>query len=64
MARRKKKDNPAEADSNYSSVKCALGSIIKEPFRQLLIEIISKLSITATKIAYLASLLFLFVVSE
>lgn len=58
MARKKK-----PANSDYSSVKCGLGTVLREEFRLPLISIISQMSITATKIASLASLLFLYKVN-
>lgn len=58
MAGRKKKELPDNCC--HSSVKCALGTIILPPFRQAIIAIISQLSIQATSIAYLGSLLFLY----
>lgn len=59
MARRKKK-NETDEKKEYKSVKLALASIIRPPFRLPLITFISELSIKATTIALLASLLFLF----
>ena len=61
MARRKKKEKPA--NTSHFSVKCGLGNIILQPFRQPIIAIISQLSIMATNIAVLAGLLFLYKVN-
>lgn len=60
MARGRKKKEADEEEPEYFSVKCGLGSIILPPYRQALITIIGQLSINATYIAYIASLLFLF----
>lgn len=55
MARRKKKPDDVE----HNSVKCALATIINEDCRQPFITIISEMSIQATYITVLGSLLFL-----
>lgn len=51
-------------DCEYRSVKSALGSVIRQPYRLPLIQFISEMSIQATWIALLASLLFLFKVNR
>lgn len=58
MVRHKKKD----PDIDVRSIKQGLASIIRPEYRAVLIQIISQLSIEATKIACLASLLFLMMV--
>lgn len=62
MGRPTNKIKPANA--SHWSVKCALGTIIFQPYREALISIISQMSITATNIAVLASLLLLYKVRE
>lgn len=59
MGRHKKKD----PDIELKSVKQGLASIIKPAYRSDMIEYISEMSIRGTKIAALASLLFLMLVS-
>lgn len=61
MARGRGNEND---NRQYRCVKLALGSIIRAEYRLPLITIISEMSITATCIALLASLLFLFKVIE
>lgn len=51
-------------DSKFRCVKCALGSIIKESYREKVIRKISEMSIQATWISFLASMLFIFKVSK
>ena len=62
MARGKKKERPPNTE--FVSVKCALGSLIRDEYKAALIAVISQFSKTATRIAVLASLLFLYKVSN
>lgn len=58
MARYKEKEN----DQEHNSVKCSLASVIRAGYEQLIIAVISEFSIMATRIAFLASLLLLYMV--
>lgn len=67
VRRNRKKQNQdgedGQPEKEHRTVKLALPSIINEPFRAPLVETISQMSIKATVIAFLASMLFMYKVS-